>query len=205
MTFASEKQLEDLIFDNRQSMADRGLCPFYAYTERQYKLPSGRIIDLFTFEIKDDILYAKIVELKKDELNEAAIWQIGIYYEELLLLTLGYFKDYQIDLILVGDGMNFNVSRLVMMNCIIQAYTYNFGINGLTFVRFDNSSTALKARKFEPEPACTEFCDKLKMAWVSDIELMANENGISVSDMCTDIVESHKSRSANNSIGGLIQ
>src|SRR5579871_3922858 len=97
-----EKTLEDIIYDHKEIIHERGFSKFYKNTERQFRLPNGQIIDLFTFEIMDDILYFKIIELKRLELNLSSIWQIYSYFQFIWEQCVNRYKDVKYELILAG-------------------------------------------------------------------------------------------------------
>lgn len=66
-----ETDIEQIIFDNRNDLHNRGFIKFLKNTNRQHRLPSGKIIDLITFQVDDDAIRFKVIELKRGEIN---IW-----------------------------------------------------------------------------------------------------------------------------------
>lgn len=60
-----ENDLEAIIFQNRNALHTRGLPPFHSKICRQFTLPSGKRMDIFSFEIRNNELYFSVWELKK--------------------------------------------------------------------------------------------------------------------------------------------
>jgi hypothetical protein len=95
-----EKTLEDIIMSNLDKMPSKGLDVFYKNTVNQIPFDT-KIADIFTWEEIDDVLYCRIIELKKDCVDEAAIWQIFNYKIDLFLFIFKknpYIKDIKIEL-----------------------------------------------------------------------------------------------------------
>ena len=80
MTALSEEQLETFIYDYRDRIHEKGFPKFYEHTVRQFALPNKKIIDLLTWEIKDNTLSLRIIELKKDFVLNDSIIQIMGYF-----------------------------------------------------------------------------------------------------------------------------
>jgi hypothetical protein len=49
-----EETLESIIYEEKEECVKRGFPALYKHTVRQYILPSGRKIDLLTFEFEED-------------------------------------------------------------------------------------------------------------------------------------------------------
>lgn len=129
----SEKSLETMIYEYRETIFERGFVHFYKNTERQFRLPCNFIIDLFTYEVKDNVLYYKIIELKKAELTMEAVFQIVQYFLWIWEYTENQYERVEWELILVGDDMDAEVWYLTHLEPRISFYEYKFGYDGLFF------------------------------------------------------------------------
>lgn len=129
----SEKSLEIMIFENRHAIRDRGFDKFYKHTERQFKLPNGGIIDLFTYEIEGDHIKFRIIELKKGKLNLAAFDQILSYFIEVWAILDRSFKKVTYECVLVGEEVDDFIEGLLMFGTDMNIFTYSFGYDGLFF------------------------------------------------------------------------
>lgn len=127
-----EKTLEEIVFENIGTIHERGLPPFFENNQRQFKVKHG-VIDILSWEIKEDILYAHVIELKRDIIDSSAYFQAISYWETLILETIGCFKDFEIDIILIGTNVSESVTMACMTSNIIQVFSYNYGYNGIEF------------------------------------------------------------------------
>lgn len=129
----SEKSLETMMFENRKEIHERGFDRFYENVIRQFRLPNGGIIDLFTFEIENNELKFRIIELKKGCIDSAAYWQIFGYFIEVASKTEHDFEKVTYELVLVGESLTEEIETMVMVGTDLAIYTYSFGYDGLVF------------------------------------------------------------------------
>jgi hypothetical protein len=134
-----EKKLEDLIFENRKSISSRGLDIFYPNAVRQLRIPEGLILDIFTWEIRDEILYGRIIELKREDIDERAYWQSINYWISLRIAVCGYFKDSEIEIVLIGTGSTINVRNAQHTSRIIRLFNYKYTFDGIVFEEITNN------------------------------------------------------------------
>ncbi len=132
----SEHDLEQLIYDQRFTIHERGFPRFYANTKRQFRLPNGKVIDIFTWEVVDDCLRYKIIELKKDWLTGRSLAQLANYYVWIKTFLTGNFRKIEPELILVGYSSDANLLDLVEMGIKVSTYHYNWNEDGLTFQKW---------------------------------------------------------------------
>lgn len=145
MTLFTEEQLESLIFDNKDKVHEKGLPKFYKHTIRQFILPSKKIIDLFTFEVRDDVLYFRIIELKRDMIFNDSFMQILGYYSTVMRCLGKSFLSVRFDLVLVGYEINSSCSVLSdLMKDYLSVYMYNFDYTGMSFVKHIHDMTDWK-------------------------------------------------------------
>lgn len=127
-----EKTVEDIVFENRDKVYSRGLCPFKKYAFRQVILPSGRRIDILGFEIMDGRLYIDVYELKRDVINIEAVGQAYNYIDEINQLIKGSFKSVEPSIIMVGRRYS-PIPLLDNMKTPISVYTYDYDFDGIKF------------------------------------------------------------------------
>lgn len=128
-----EKTLEEMVFFNQEEAINRGFPEFYKNTKNQFRLPSGKIIDIFSFEIIDDVFYCKIFELKRDQINIQTAYQAIGYGREVAKLTGSYYKSKDIQLYLVGSDMDTEFFNLSSWGANFHAYVYQYKIDGIKF------------------------------------------------------------------------
>lgn len=132
-----EKDLEDMMFENRLTLKDRGFAEFYPNVARQVRLPLGGIIDILTWDIVGDLLKVRVIELKKNSIDIAAFTQVsqyaGIFFAHSIM-----FEKLEIEIVLVGlypDGDLLDIITAIDYPNI-KLYTYSFDYNGLKFEKF---------------------------------------------------------------------
>ncbi len=129
-----EKTLEDIVMSNLDKMPSKGLDIFYKNTVNQMAFKAG-IVDIFTWEEVDNVLYCRIIELKKDCIDEGAFWQVFNYKVDLFLFICkdyGYIKDIKIDIVLIGSSFKENV-ELISYYAGLKLYKYVYDIDGIVF------------------------------------------------------------------------
>lgn len=152
-----EKTLEAIIYENHKAIPGRGLKLKYTHIDRQFALPSGKKIDLLNWQIVDDVLYATIIELKKDQLSESALWQVLGYLDEFTCHSVGRFPDMQIDIMLIGDEFNQNIAQFLQVSAYVSVYTYKYSYDGILFQEIENSlDLMLKINRKIPKPMFEE-------------------------------------------------
>lgn len=134
-----EKNLEDIIYDNQNDISKRGFNEILQITERQFRLPSGKIIDLLTLDIVGDVLCVNIIELKKGVIDSAAFFQGLNYYNEFLSIVLGCFADVKAELILVGNSATQEIRDLLPLNAPVVPYLYKYDYDGIYFTKVHGS------------------------------------------------------------------
>jgi RecB family endonuclease NucS len=88
-----EKTLETIIVDNYKIISERGLALPYRHIDRQFQLPSGKIIDIVNWQVDDKVIRLSVLELKKDAGTEQALWQLLRYVDEITQYLIGWFED----------------------------------------------------------------------------------------------------------------
>jgi len=135
-----EKTLEDIIFENYKVIKNVGLPVMYSNIQRQFSLPSGKIIDLITWEITDNILFLNIIELKRKTGSYSALSQLLNYVNEVVCHTVGRFKRIDIKCIVICKEIDKDFNNILLINPQnLFIYTYKYDINGVCFKLFDES------------------------------------------------------------------
>jgi hypothetical protein len=132
-----ETDLEDIIFEHRKVIHRYGLPKFLKNTIRQLILPSGKKIDLFTFDIKDDELTFAVFELKKDKTDTQTLVQAFGYVSELMEMFYDKFAACKPAIVVVGKDVK-HIPLIYFLKIPAESYSYKYGINGLEFTREDN-------------------------------------------------------------------
>lgn len=150
-----ESDIEKMIFENLDTVHERGFIKFHRETFRQHRLESGGIIDLLTFQEDEDAFRFKIIELKRSEINIDTLQQAIKYFDDY---TAQHFhtlklKNIECDIILCGDSISNSMVNLLEMGCNIKVYLYDFNYCGLCFKNaktknFDNPSFDLPKEMF---------------------------------------------------------
>lgn len=129
-----EKTLEDIIFENKAEIHKKGLPKFRSNTFRQFYLPSGKKIDIISFDLYQGTLWVDLYELKKDTVDTASICQAYNYLHEFTGLIHGGFNDCHINIIMIGKKYE-PISLLNAMNINISVFVYDYGMNGPQFLK----------------------------------------------------------------------
>lgn len=129
-----EKTLEDIIFDNRHCIHNHGLPKFRKTIFRQFVLPSGKKLDIFSYDLIDGHIVIDIYELKRNAINTDAICQAYNYFMEVNGFIAGKFKSIDIHIIMIGRYYD-PVMIFEKMNLPFSVYTYDYKLNGMTFVK----------------------------------------------------------------------
>lgn len=140
-----EKTLEDIVFENKSIIHTKGFPKFKKNVFRQVAMPSGRKIDIFSYEIKDGKLYADIFELKLDRINTDAVCQAYNYFSELFQVIEGGFRSFDIHIVLIGRKYD-TIDIFNKMNLSYSCYTYDYTMDGIMFTCHRERN-----EKFKPE------------------------------------------------------
>lgn len=151
----SEKHLEDLIFNNKDIIHEFGFPVLWENTERQFELPSGKKIDLVSYETYDREMVLTIIELKKDKAAEIALIQVyGYLHEFLQYVCKPPLIRIYISVVLVGFETH-EMPICSFLNVPVEVYTYKYGIRGPKFTR----ETVMNSYfgQIEPGEGCTQI------------------------------------------------
>lgn len=127
-----EKTLEDIIYENRKEIHYKGLPKFKKVAFRQVYLPSGRIIDILSYDLSNGYINFDIYELKKDYINNDAVCQAIRYWDEIEQLIKGSFKGYSVKIIMIGKNSD-QMPFLDHLNIPVSVYEYDYQLNGISF------------------------------------------------------------------------
>jgi len=134
-----EKTLEDIVFENKETIHLRGLSKFKQSAFRQVVLPSGKRIDILGFSLRDGHLSFDVYELKKDYINIEAVCQAYNYVEEIKSLIKGSFKSWDASIIMVGRRYD-AMSILDAISIPVNVYIYDYKIDGIKFEKMAHST-----------------------------------------------------------------
>lgn len=166
-----EKTLETIIVDNYKIISQRGLVLPYRHIDRQFPLPSGKIIDIVNWQVDNNIIRLSVLELKKDAGTEQALWQLLRYVDEITQYLIGWFTDIEVDAVLIGDSISDNIQNLLLISHErLKIYTYQYDFDGIKFTRRDETLDLILelnrrgAKRFDVEniPNRFKFQEKLR-------------------------------------------
>lgn len=150
-----EKKLEQIVFEQRKIAHTKGLDIFYENAERQVYL-SGKKVDILTWEIKEEVIYARIIEFKREKVKEGALFQVLDYYQEFFINIAGAFKGYKIEMVLVGTEISLNVKSAANVTNNLKLYEYDYNFDGIFFKKLDSGPDRLK-KFFHKYPADEDY------------------------------------------------
>lgn len=131
-----ERDLEDIIIENKHHIHERGLCKLYSNVVRQFALPNRTIVDLFSWEVVDNVCYCQVFELKRNVINRDAYFQIIEYHKELLrILCSSDFASFKIDLILIGKNSCDEIWYSCFLGDNLKMYSYSYNYDGIRFTK----------------------------------------------------------------------
>ena len=139
-----EKTLEDIIFENKDVISERGFPSLYKNTERQYQINSKRI-DLFSYEEVDNVFYFKIFELKRDVVHPDAFHQIADYFWQIgvSLKDKGY-TDCKYELYLIGNDFHSDLFNYCFISEFLHLYQYKYDYDGIKFEKMGRTIAECK-------------------------------------------------------------
>lgn len=125
-----EKDLETIIFENRKDVHDFGFIVFGSKAFRQYKLPSGRKIDIVTWDTNLDETEVSIIEIKKNSISgRDGLVQAYEYAAELtdVLFKGGIINTIYLKIVLLGYEVA-DLSVCKFFSFLPDVYTFKQGI-----------------------------------------------------------------------------
>lgn len=128
-----EQTLEDIIYDNRDIIHEKGFLPLLKTVCRQFQLPSGKKIDILSYDYSEKELSVYVIELKKDKAAQDALFQAYGYLNEFLCcIDMSNLFAIYAKVVLVG----YKTKELPICNFLslpVELYTYKYGIHGIEF------------------------------------------------------------------------
>lgn len=160
-----EKTIESWIYNNPQKCVEKGFPKFYKNIQNQYRLPSSKRIDIFTWEVREDALFFKIIELKRGEYGTSALSQAAEYLFEVLVQCLGHFSEIKYEIVLVGTEMDCSLDKvaLVCTNVCFCRYLYDMDGVSFTYDYYVDEGDFCKPKK-EPNMRGIDFVNELKQS-----------------------------------------
>lgn len=131
-----EQNLEQIIADNISTIQEKGFPYLFDCTKRQFRLPSGSIIDLISFQIDGKNITLRVFELKRKKISFDGLVQLYGYCLELYTLLYPYFDNINIDKFLVGADMDNSLQITLSHVSDVEVYVYEYQLNGINFKRF---------------------------------------------------------------------
>jgi|SRR6185369_4645310 len=162
-----EKTLEDIVFENKETICERGFPFLLDHTFRQFYLPSKRKIDLFSYSINEQSFSCRIFELKRECLMPKHILQVLEYALEIFYNLKPYY-DVHIEKFIIGNDIDKPTAALIEDKLDFEAYTYRYCYNGLFFKKYlstldiINMNPPLINRLFQPTEETQIFKQRIE-------------------------------------------
>lgn len=131
-----ESTLEGMIINNIGFVQMRGFPELHSTINRQFLLPTGKVCDIFSYELKDNTFNCKILELKRGELGIAALLQLIEYGELVAKHSVWSFDKVNIELYLIGSEINNELLSLFGWGLNVKLLTYEYKFDGIHFDPF---------------------------------------------------------------------
>lgn len=131
-----ERDLEDIVYENKGKIHERGFPFLLDNTIRQFYLPSGKKIDLFSYSILEDSISCKIFELKRECLMPPHITQVLDYSTEVYYHLYPGYKNISVERYIIGNDLSEATKSLIEDIINLDVYLYKFGFNGLFFKKW---------------------------------------------------------------------
>ena len=162
-----EKTLEEIIIQNKDVISQKGFPLLLDNTIPQFRLPSGKFIDIISFSISDDgHISVKIFELKREVINSDALCQVSDYASEFYLYCYPHFKSISIERFVIGTDVSKDAKALNDAQISIELYLYKYTINGIYFKPYESfyecNHPDLIKQISEPTIGSCEFVSRLK-------------------------------------------
>lgn len=176
-----ENTLESIILNDKEEAVNRGFPSFLSETKSQFRLKSGKIIDIITCD-RGILFKGKLFELKRDVVTVCAAIQALKYRDELESeLYAEGFESVLIDIYLIGTNIEDALAIMLKSGLKIEVILYQYALNGMWFIKHDNKK------------------------WVRDILEMAEKNELSPEEIAEQIIQTHKDHVSQNQIPELRQ
>lgn len=133
-----EATLEEMIMNNLGFVQTRGFPKVYNKTIRQFRFPTGGICDVLSYEIVDNCLNCKIFELKRGELDIAALLQLLDYGADLARYSYFNFEKVNIELCLVGSDISAELFTLCAWGIDVKIILFDYKVDGIHFEEWES-------------------------------------------------------------------
>jgi hypothetical protein len=128
-----EATLEDMIINNIGFVQTRGFPDVFAKTSRQFRLPTGKVCDVLSYELVGNTLNCKIFELKRGELGVAALLQVVDYGADVARCSFFNYEKINIELYLVGSDINTELFTLYAWGVNVKIILFDYRVDGIHF------------------------------------------------------------------------
>lgn len=161
-----EKTLEEIIVQNKEIISQKGFPSLLENTVPQFRLPSGKYIDILTFSINEEYISAKVIELKREVITPEALCQVSDYASEFYAYCYPHFRGVSMERFVIGTDVSKDAKSLNDAMISIELYLYRYTINGVYFKKYESflesSHPDLMKVLSEPSPASCLFFETLK-------------------------------------------
>lgn len=131
-----EVVLENMIMSNLGFAQLRGFPEVCSNTFRQFRLPYGKVCDIFSYDLKDNQLTCRIFELKRGEIGIPAALQLIQYGEIVARHSHWAFDKVCIRLYLIGAELHDDLFGLLAWGLNLNILTYDYKFDGIRFIDY---------------------------------------------------------------------
>jgi len=128
-----EAALENMILSNIEFAQLRGFPDVFANTKQQFRLQTGKVCDIFSYEIIGNSFSCKIFELKRGQLGISSLLQVVEYGIDTAKYSVHSFEEVNIELYLVGADINNEILNLFGWGVNVNIITYEYKFDGIHF------------------------------------------------------------------------
>lgn len=148
-----EKTLEDIIFENRHNIHERGFPIIIGEMRRQMTNDYGRRVDLISVGNVNNIKNISIYELKKGKIDYNAYFQIVRYFFDICMENKKYnIGDFNIQLYLIGNEVDDEVLIAASLSNFVHIYTYKYDYDGIKFDKMSCTWDEMKEKVTKNPP-----------------------------------------------------
>lgn len=141
-----EKNLEDIIFENKNNIHEKGFPKISGDMHRQFCIGMKRL-DLVSIEQLGDTRNVCIYELKKGKIDYNAYFQlVGYFFDFCLEHKRNNLGDLNLHLYLIGSEVEDNVLYAALLSEFIHIYTYKYDYNGIIFEKVSCGWSEMKSK-----------------------------------------------------------
>jgi hypothetical protein len=143
-----EKNLEDIIFENKDIIHMRGFPEIKGDLFRQFVNHNGKRLDLFSVDKSDEnVRNVSIYELKKGKIDHDAYFQlVGYFFDFCVENKKNNYGNFNLQLYLIGSEVDEHVLISASLSEFVHIYTYKYEYDGIRFYKMSSPWSEMKTK-----------------------------------------------------------